>query len=136
MNKPEPWTPSETAIIIKYGRKKSDEELALMLRGRSIAAIAKKRQREGIFKYADPEPVRIAGREDARPPTVITDLAFPGEGDDPTNYPPVETSVLMLFLSHAENYDIKTLEQTRETLAKLIDKKIRKAIRAGSYSKP
>lgn len=122
------WTDGETAIIIEHGARKSDEELALALPGRSIAAIAKKRQREGIFK-APEWTERIPATKDPSEaqPVGIHDLATP-------THVPFEQSVLMTFLSNADNYSIDTLERTREVLAKHIDQKIKLKIKSTPYS--
>ncbi len=116
------WTDGETAIIIEHGARKTDEELALALPGRSVFAIAKKRQREGIFKAPDwTERISLTKDDLKGQPIGIHDLAT-------STHVPFEQSVLMTFLSHAENYDIETLERTREVLAKHIDQKIKQKI--------
>ena len=117
------WTPGETSIIIEFGGRKTDEELALALPGRSVFAIAKKRQREGIFKVPD-WTERIPADDTEKPRSIgILDLSTPTDV-------PFEQSLLMTFLSNADIYDIQTLERTREILAKHIDQKIRKKIEA------
>ena len=120
------WTDGEVSILIEHGARKTDEELALALPGRSIAAIAKKRQTQGIFKA--PAWTESIPAENEAQPVGIHDLATPSDV-------PFEQSVLMTFLSNADNYSIQTLERTREVLAKLIDQKIKSKIKAGHYSK-
>ncbi len=115
------WTDGEISILIAHGARKLDEELALALPGRSIAAIAKKRQGMGIFKA--PDWTESIPAEDEPQPVGIHDLA-------PSDVP-FEQSVLMTFLSNADNYSIETLERTREVLAKHIDQKIKSKISGG-----
>ncbi len=119
------WADGEISILIEHGARKTDEEMALALPGRSIAAIAKKRQSLGIFKA--PDWTEGIPAEDEPQPVGVHDLA--------TSDVPYEQSVLMTFLSHADNYDIETLERTREVLAKHIDQKIKLKIKDGHYSK-
>lgn len=117
-----PWTEGELAILIQYGSRKTDAELAEKLPDRTLAAIKSKRHEIGVFKGMHLHDYQKIPSNGKMPPMRITDLARPPEMEElMVAGISKEQLVLTLFVSTMDKFSIDTL--------RLLSKKINEVVR-------